>query len=192
MLAALAIGRAKGYDILALLHALPSFPGVPGRMERINAGQEFNVLVDYAHTDDALKNACEMLQEITVGKLIVVCGCGGDRDRSKRAPMLRAALEGAATVFATSDNPRSESVEQIFEDMREACTPDVAQRVMFINDRKRAISLALDVASPEDCVLIAGKGHETFQEFDGTVIPFDDRQVAGELIRLKALNTQEA
>ena len=192
LLAALAIGRAKGYDILALLHALPSFPGVPGRMERINAGQEFNVLVDYAHTDDALKNACEMLQEITAGKLIVVCGCGGDRDRSKRAPMLRAALEGAATVFATSDNPRSESVEQIFEDMREACTPDVAQRVMFINDRKRAISLALDVASPEDCVLIAGKGHETFQEFDGTVIPFDDRQVAGELIRLKALNTQEA
>ncbi len=192
LLAALAIGRAKGYDISALLHALPSFPGVPGRMERINAGQRFNVLVDYAHTDDALKNACEMLQEITVGKLIVVCGCGGDRDRSKRAPMLRAALEGAATVFATSDNPRSESVEQIFEDMREACTPDVAQRVMFINDRKRAISLALDVASPGDCVLIAGKGHETFQEFDGTVIPFDDRQVAGELIRLKALNTKEA
>jgi len=133
-----------------------------------------------------------MLQEITLGKLIVVCGCGGDRDRSKRAPMLRAALDGATTVFATSDNPRSEPVGQIFEDMREACTADVAQRVMFIDDRKRAISLALDVAAPGDCVLIAGKGHETFQEFDGTVIPFDDRQVAGELIRLKALNIREA
>jgi UDP-N-acetylmuramoyl-L-alanyl-D-glutamate--2,6-diaminopimelate ligase len=192
LLAALAIGRAKGYDISALLHELPSFPGVPGRMERIDAGQGFNVLVDYAHTDDALKNACEMLQEITPGKLIIVCGCGGDRDRSKRAPMLRAALNGATTVFATSDNPRAESVEQIFEDMREACTPDVAHRVMFINDRKRAISLALDVAGPGDCVLIAGKGHETFQEFDGTVIPFDDRQVAAELIRLKALNTKQA
>ncbi|MFT5825488.1 MAG: UDP-N-acetylmuramoyl-L-alanyl-D-glutamate--2,6-diaminopimelate ligase, partial [Yoonia sp.] len=192
LLAALAIGRAKGYDISALLHELPSFPGVPGRMERIDAGQAFNVLVDYAHTDDALKNACEMLREITPGKLIVVCGCGGDRDRSKRAPMLRAALDGAETVFATSDNPRSESVEQIFEDMREACTADVVQRVMFINDRKRAISLALDVASPGDCVLIAGKGHETFQAFDGTVIPFDDRQVAGELIRLKALNTRKS
>ncbi len=192
LLAALAIGRAKGYDISALLHELPSFPGVPGRMELIDAGQEFNVLVDYAHTDDALKNACEMLREITPGKLIVVCGCGGDSDRSKRAPMLRAALNGAETVFATSDNPRSESVEQIFEDMRESFTLEVAQRVMFINDRKRAISLALDVAGPDDCVLIAGKGHETFQEFDGTVIPFDDRQVARELIRLKALNTKEA
>ncbi|WP_244648151.1 MULTISPECIES: UDP-N-acetylmuramoyl-L-alanyl-D-glutamate--2,6-diaminopimelate ligase [unclassified Lentimonas] len=192
LLAALAIGRAKGYDILALLHELPSFPGVPGRMERIDAGQSVNVLVDYAHTDDALKNACEMLREITPGKLIVVCGCGGDRDRSKRAPMLRAALDGAATVFATSDNPRSESIEQIFEDMRAACTPACAQRVTFIDDRKRAISLALDVAGPDDCVLIAGKGHETFQEFDGTVIPFDDRQVAGELIRLKALNARNS
>ena len=192
LLAALAIGRAKGYEISALLHELPSFPGVPGRMERIDAGQSVNVLVDYAHTDDALKNACEMLREITPGKLIVVCGCGGDRDRSKRAPMLRAALDGAATVFATSDNPRSESIEQIFEDMRAACTPTCAQRVLFINDRKRAISLALDVAGPEDCVLIAGKGHETFQEFDGTVIPFDDRQVAGDLIRLKALNARNS
>lgn len=191
LLAALAIGRAKGYEMSALLDELPRFPGVPGRMERVSAGQKFNVLVDYAHTDDALKNACEMLREITPGKLIIVCGCGGDRDRTKRAPMLRAALEGATTVFATSDNPRSESVEHIFEDMREACTPDVAQRVMFIDDRKRAISLALDVAGPSDCVLIAGKGHETFQEFDGTVIPFDDRQVTGELIRLKALNTHE-
>ncbi len=73
----------------------------------MDGGQAFNVLVDYAHTDDALKNACEMLQEITPGKLIVVCGCGGEGDRSKRAPMLRAALDGADTVFATSDNPRS-------------------------------------------------------------------------------------
>jgi UDP-N-acetylmuramoyl-L-alanyl-D-glutamate--2,6-diaminopimelate ligase len=192
LLAALAIGRAKGGNISDLLKALASFPGVPGRMERVDVGQEFNVLVDYAHTDDALKNACEMLGEITTGKLIVVCGCGGDRDRSKRAPMLRVALEGAQTVFATSDNPRSESVEQIFEDMRQACTPEVAHRVMFIDDRKRAISLALDVASPGDCVLIAGKGHETFQEFDGTVIPFDDRQVAGELMRLKGFNSKES
>jgi UDP-N-acetylmuramoyl-L-alanyl-D-glutamate--2,6-diaminopimelate ligase len=192
LLAALAIGRAKGYEISALLHELPRFPGVPGRMERIKEGQAFNVLVDYAHTDDALKNACEMLREITPGKLIIVCGCGGDRDRSKRAPMLRAALDGATTVFATSDNPRSEAIEQIFEDMREACTPELAQRVMFIDDRKRAISLALDVAGPLDCVLIAGKGHETFQEFDGTVIPFDDRQVARELLRLKSLHPREA
>lgn len=188
LLASLAIGYTKGQEIPALLAKLKGFPGVSGRMQRINAGQKFNVLVDYAHTDDALKNACEMLQEITPGKLIVVCGCGGDRDRSKRAPMLRAVLDRAATVFATADNPRSESIEQIFADMRQACTSDSAQRVTFIDDRKRAISLALDVAGPDDCILIAGKGHETFQEFDGRVIPFDDRQVAAELIGLKALH----
>lgn len=192
LLAALAIGRAKGYEISALLHALPSFPGVPGRMERIDCGQPFNVLVDYAHTDDALKHACEVLREMTVGQLIVVCGCGGDRDRTKRAPMLRAVLDGADQVFATSDNPRSERIEQIFDDMREACTRDSDQRVEFINDRKRAISLALDAAKPGDCVLIAGKGHETFQEFDDTVIPFDDRQIARELLGLKAFNPRGA
>ena len=106
--------------------------------------------------------------------------------------MLRAALDGADMVFATSDNPRSERVEQIFDDMRVAGTGRDAQRVLFINDRKRAISLALDMAGADDCVLVAGKGHETFQEFDGTVIPFDDRQVAAELIRLKALHQGEA
>ena len=188
LLAALAIGRAQGYPITDLLHALPSFPGVPGRMERVDGGQPFNVLVDYAHTDDALRNACAMLRELTAGKLIVVCGCGGDRDRSKRAPMLRAVLEGGDRVFATADNPRSEPLNQIFDDMRGACRSAEAQRVLFIDDRKRAISLAFDAAGPNDCVLIAGKGHESFQEFDGTVIPFDDRRVAAELIGLKALN----
>ena len=130
----------------------------------------------------------EIAHEITDGALIVVFGCGGDRDRSKRAPMLRAALDGADRIFVTSDNPRSEPLEQIFDDMRTACSQEEVQRVQFIDDRKRAISLAMDAASPADCVLIAGKGHETFQEFDGRVVPFDDRQVARELIRLKALS----
>jgi UDP-N-acetylmuramoyl-L-alanyl-D-glutamate--2,6-diaminopimelate ligase len=183
VLAALAIGRAQGYEISELLTRLKSFPGVPGRMESIKAGQPFNVLVDYAHTDDALKHACTMLNEITEGRLIVVFGCGGDRDRTKRAPMLQAVIDGADQVFATSDNPRSESIEQIFADMRADCAED--SKVQFVDDRKRAISLALDAAKPGDCVLIAGKGHETYQEFDGTVIPFDDRQIARELIGLK-------
>jgi UDP-N-acetylmuramoyl-L-alanyl-D-glutamate--2,6-diaminopimelate ligase len=184
LLASLAIGRAKGYGISELLHRLQSFAGVPGRMESVKADLPFNVLVDYAHTDDALKHATEMLSEITEGRLIVVFGCGGDRDRTKRAPMLKAAVEGADVVFATSDNPRSESIEQIFNDMRQADST----KVNFIEDRKRAISLALDAARPGDCVLIAGKGHETYQEFDGTVIPFDDRQVARELLALKGFN----
>ena len=187
LLAAFSIGYAMGYKIPSLIDRLNEFPQVPGRMEGIHEGQTFNVLVDYAHTDDALKNACEIAQEITKGQLIVVFGCGGDRDRSKRVLMLRAVLDGSAQTFVTSDNPRSEPLEQIFEDMRKACRPEDMQRVQFIDDRKRAISLAMDVAVPGDCVLIAGKGHETFQEFEGRVVPFDDRKVARELIRLKTL-----
>ncbi len=182
LLAALATIRVKGHCIENLLDRLTSFPGVPGRMERIDQGQAFNVLVDYAHTDDALKNACEMLREITPGRLIVVFGCGGDRDRSKRAPMFRAVIEGADEVFVTSDNPRTEPLEQIFTDMR---ATEGSESTHYISDRKHAISLALDAAGPEDCVLIAGKGHEGYQEFDGTLTPFDDRQVARDLIRIK-------
>ena len=151
-------------------------------MERIDEGQSYNILVDYAHTDDALSHACEMLREITEGKLIVVFGCGGDRDRTKRVPMMRAVLKGADVVYATADNPRGEPLEQIFSDMRAA---EGSDSVHFIDDRKDAISRALDLAGPGDCVLIAGKGHETYQEFGGTVIPFDDRNIARELIRLK-------
>jgi len=188
LLAALTIARAQGYQISEVLHRLPSFPGVPGRMERVDQGQSYNVLVDYAHTDDALKHACEMVREVTEGKVIVVFGCGGDRDRTKRGPMTREALKGADVVFATSDNPRNEPIEQIFRDMETACTPALSFKIQFISERKRAISMALDAAAPGDCVLIAGKGHETYQEFDDTVIPFDDRQVARELIELKKLN----
>jgi UDP-N-acetylmuramoyl-L-alanyl-D-glutamate--2,6-diaminopimelate ligase len=184
LLAALTIARAKGHTIEDVLERVASFPGVPGRMERIDEGQPFNVLVDYAHTDDALIHACAMLREITPGRLLIVFGCGGDRDRTKRAPMLSAALSGADEVFVTSDNPRTESLEQVFADMRAA---EGSERAHYVNDRKHAISLALDAAKPEDCVLLAGKGHEAYQEFDGTVIPFDDRHVARDLIRLKEL-----
>lgn len=190
LLAALATGHVKGLSVETMLARLPHFPGVPGRMERLSCGQPFNVLVDYAHTDDALANATAMLREITPGKLIVVFGCGGDRDRAKRALMMRAVLGNADSVFATADNPRTEDLAQIFDDMRAGIGTDVST-VAFIDDRKRAISMALDAAGPDDCVLIAGKGHESFQEFDGTVIPFDDRLVARELIQLKSLNAGE-
>jgi len=184
LLAAIGIGYAKGRDIAEMVERMRTFPAVPGRMERIDCGQDFNVLVDYAHTDDALSHACDMLREVTKGRLVVVFGCGGDRDRTKRAPMLRAVLERADRVFATADNPRSEPLEQIFDDMRAAAKP-AGTELSFVEDRKRAISLALDGARAGDCILIAGKGHESYQEFDGTVIPFDDCQVARELIQLK-------
>ena len=186
LLAALATGRALGFRIDQMLDCLASFSGVPGRMERIDSGQGFNLLVDYAHTDDALLNAADMLRGITAGRLLIVFGCGGNRDRSKRAPMLKAALRYADHVFVTADNPRNEALSQIFDDMREGI--EELSATTFIEDRKRAISAVLDSAEPGDCVLIAGKGHETFQEFDGTVIPFDDRIVARELLELKSFN----
>lgn len=185
LLAALAIGHARGFSMEAMLARVAAFPVVPGRMERVDLGQDFNVLVDYAHTDDALKHACEMLRELTPGRCILVFGCGGDRDRTKRAPMLQAALDGADIILVTSDNPRSESQDQIFDDMRVALKGTEGEGVQFISDRKRAISTALDLAGAGDCILVAGKGHETYQEFDSSVIPFDDRQVIRELWALK-------
>ena len=187
LLAALTVLYSKGYHFQHALSKLRNFSGIPGRMERIDEGQDFNVIIDYAHTDDALKQACAMLSEITKGAVIVVFGCGGDRDRSKRLPMLSAVMEGSSRAFVTADNPRSESIDQIFSDMGfQPGSKNTLQLVNFIPDRKRAISLALDCAKSGDCVLIAGKGHETYQEFDGTVIPFDDRQVARELLHLKS------
>lgn len=183
LLVAMACAHACGLVPADLAARLRRFPGVPGRMEKIEAGQPFNVLVDYAHTDDALRNAVTMLRPITPGRLLVVFGCGGCRDRAKRPLMTRAVQEGSDHCWATADNPRRESLEGIFEDMRGGVTdPD---RISWVTDRRRAISLALDAAGPGDTLLIAGKGHETYQEFADSVVPFDDRLTARELIQLK-------
>ena len=185
MLAAIATAWGLGRDPFVFLSRLRGFKGVPGRMERIEEGQPFNVLVDYAHTDDALRNALGMLRAITPGRLLVVFGCGGNRDRSKRPLMVQAVLEFADFAFATADNPRSEGLAQIFDDMKAGAT--APEKIAWVEDRRRAISLALDAAKEGDCLLIAGKGHESYQEFADTVIPFDDRQVVRELIGIKTL-----
>ncbi|MFI5335973.1 MAG: UDP-N-acetylmuramoyl-L-alanyl-D-glutamate--2,6-diaminopimelate ligase [Opitutales bacterium] len=185
LLAAFAACFALGRDPAVIAARLKSFTGVPGRMERIEEGQPFNVLVDYAHTDDALRNALGMLRVITPGRLFVVFGCGGQRDRTKRPLMTAAVQEFADQAWATADNPRTEALAQIFTDMRAGVTDPA--RITFIEDRRRAISLALDTAREGDAVLIAGKGHETYQEFADTVVPFDDRQVARELIAIKRI-----
>ena len=187
LLASLATAWALGRDPVILLPRIKAFKGVPGRMERIEEGQPFNVLVDYAHTDDALRNALGMLRAITPGRLFVVFGCGGNRDRSKRPLMVQAVQEFADAAFATADNPRSEPLAQIFADMKAGVTQP--EKITWIEDRRRAISLALDVARAGDCLLIAGKGHEGYQEFADTVAPFDDRQVVRELIGIKTLRT---
>ncbi len=186
ILAALALVHAAGGDVASAVHALPAFTGVPGRMERVDGGLPFKVLVDYAHTSDALDNALHMLRQITPGRLLVVFGCGGDRDRAKRPLMSAAVQQLADESWATSDNPRKESLAQIFDDMRTGVT--APERIRFIDDRRHAISLALDAVRPGDTLLIAGKGHETFQEFADTVQTFDDRQTARELIQIKNLS----
>ncbi len=185
LLAAFAACYALGRDPSVIAARLRSFGGVPGRMERIEEGQACNVLVDYANTDEALHHALGMLRAITPGRLFVVFGCGGHRDRSQRALMTATAQEFADHAWATADNPRAESIGQIFSDMQPGVKD--AARISFVEDRRRAISLALEAAREGDCVLIAGKGHETCQEFADTIIPFDDRQVARELIGIKSI-----
>jgi UDP-N-acetylmuramoyl-L-alanyl-D-glutamate--2,6-diaminopimelate ligase len=183
LLAAIATAWGLGRDPFVFLAKMRAFKGVPGRMERIEEGQPFNVLVDYAHTDDALRNALAMLRAITPGRLMVVFGCGGNRDRAKRPLMVRAVQEFADFAIATADNPRNETVSGIFADMRAGVT--APEKITWIEDRRRAISLALDACKPGDCLLIAGKGHESYQELADTVVPFDDREVARELLSVK-------
>jgi UDP-N-acetylmuramoyl-L-alanyl-D-glutamate--2,6-diaminopimelate ligase len=188
ILAALSVCYGMGMDLNDVLKRVESFMGVPGRMERVEGMEGVNILVDYAHTDDALVNALEMLRGITPGRLLVVFGCGGDRDKTKRPAMTAAVQAKADFAWATADNPRKESQSQIFEDMREGISKP--ECIDFVENRRRSISLALDEAKEGDSVLIAGKGHESFQEFGDTVIPFDDRQVARELIAVKNIKSE--
>ncbi len=182
VLCALAIVNAAGISVSDAVDALRLFPGVPGRMERIDCGQGFNVLVDYAHTPDALHNALSMLRPITRGRVLVVFGCGGNRDRGKRPLMTRAVQVEADEAWATADNPRGEQLSEIFADMKGGVIrPDA---IHWVEDRRRAIHLALAAARDGDSVLIAGKGHEAYQEFADTVSTFDDRVTARELLRL--------
>lgn len=181
ILGVLAVAYSTGRDMKEVIARLETFPGVPGRMEKVDLGQDYSVLVDYAHTSDALRNALGMLRNITEGKLSVVFGCGGNRDRKKRPLMSVVAQELADFAWITADNPRKERLEDIFNDMRQGIVDE--KRVEFIDNRKEAIRRAIRSAKKGDCILIAGKGHESYQELADTVIPFDDRQVARECIR---------
>ena len=157
-------------------------PAVPGRLEKIIAGQPFAVLVDYAHTDDALRNVLVTLREITSGRLRLVFGCGGNRDAGKRSKMGRVAAELADSTIITTDNPRKESAAHIAAQI-EAGYRSVRTTDYHIElDRRRAIDEMIRAAQPQDTVLLAGKGHETYQEFEDTVIPFDDRVHAQETL----------
>lgn len=183
VLASLAIGWASGRTMEELALKLINFKGVRGRMEKVNLGQDFSVIVDYAHTGDALFNALKALRPITSGRLLVVFGCGGNRDHRKRPSMTAAVQKWADFAWATADNPRDEDIEAIFNDMRAGVTDE--EKILFVPERRRAIERALEEARFGDSVLIAGKGHETYQAIGDMVIPFDDCQVAKELLILK-------
>ena len=177
---------ALGVDLETAAAALADVARVPGRFEPVDEGQPFAVLVDYAHTPDSLENVLLAAREVTEGRLLAVFGCGGDRDRDKRPLMGAIGARLADVALITSDNPRSEDpaaiVDEIVAGTREAA--DAAGEVKIEVDRRAAIEIALRTAEPGDTVVIAGKGHEQGQEFEGgRKIPFDDREVAREELR---------
>jgi len=184
-LAAAAAALVEGIGLDAVIRSLEAAEPVEGRMERVDAGQEFLVLVDYAHTPDGLENALRSISRFAEGNIITVFGCGGDRDRAKRPVMGRIAAEYSDLVFVTSDNPRSEEpmaiIREIMEGIRESGFPE--DRCEAVEDRREAIRRAVAAAGKGDVVLIAGKGHETYQILKNGTIDFDDRQVAREAIR---------
>jgi UDP-N-acetylmuramoyl-L-alanyl-D-glutamate--2,6-diaminopimelate ligase len=181
-LAAVAAAATAGYDAAAVARAIADGPGVPGRLERIEEGQDFEVVVDYAHKPDAVAAALTTLRAVTKGRLIVVLGAGGDRDPGTRPEMGRLAAEGADLLVVTDDNPRSEDPAAIRASLL-AGTRGGRAEVVEIGDRRAAIAEAVRRARSGDVVLIAGKGHETGQEVAGVVHPFDDRTVAREELR---------
>jgi len=189
-LAAAAAAISIGASELTVASALEDARAVPGRLELVEApvglGGKVRTFVDYAHTPDALEKVCATLAELAEGKLHVVFGCGGDRDRTKRAPMAAAVARHAHSAYLTSDNPRSEDPEAILDDVQKGLA-DAAIEVQRIVDRAEAIRAAVGRAAPGDTVLIAGKGHETYQIFKDSVVPFDDRLEAA-----RALAAREA
>jgi UDP-N-acetylmuramoyl-L-alanyl-D-glutamate--2,6-diaminopimelate ligase len=179
-LAAAAAARALGVPLATIAGALAGAERVPGRFEPVDEGQPFAVLVDYAHTPDSLENVLRAAREITRGRLIVVFGAGGDRDRGKRPLMGRVAAALADAVVVTSDNPRSEDPDAIVDQILDGAGPDAEREV----DRRRAIRRAIEMARDGDVVVVAGKGHEQGQEFEGgRKEPFDDVTVAREALR---------
>jgi len=184
-LAALAVALCEGIGLDRAIASLESTPGVPGRVEAVDEGQPFAVIVDYAHTPDGLDNVLRTVRELAKGQVICVFGCGGDRDRTKRPIMGRIAAQLADRLIVTSDNPRSEDPAAILRDI-EAGLADIGtprERYILEPDRKAAIEMAVEMASPGDVVLIAGKGHETYQIIGGVTYDFDDRLVAKEALR---------
>ncbi len=181
MLTATAAGLELGYSLDDIVRGLSTCVGAPGRFERVEHDGDFAVVVDYAHTDDALLNTLKTARELTDGRIITVFGCGGDRDKSKREPMGRVAGENSDLVIITSDNPRTENPLKIIADIEIGVRP-TGKDYEIIDDRRRAIGRAVSLAGSGDVVIIAGKGHENYQIVGADKFHFDDREVAIEAL----------
>lgn len=183
--AALAACCAVGIKPRDAVRALADAPQVPGRMENVGSRDGATLFVDYAHTPDALENACAAMRELRPNRLITVFGCGGDRDRTKRSLMGKAAAAGSDLCIITSDNPRSEDPSQIIRDIEKGM---IGKRYESIPDRMEAIQTAVNISQEGDVILVAGKGHETYQEIAGNKIDFDDRRAAYKALNLKKVD----
>jgi len=172
-------------DKETVLTELSGMTAVSGRFEHMKSPKEINVVVDYAHTPDALQNVIDTINEIRNPdkKLITVVGAGGNRDKTKRPVMAKVAVEGSNMVILTSDNPRFEEPEDILNDMKAGVEPSMVGKVLTIVDRKEAIRTAYMLANQDDVILVAGKGHENYQEVKGVKHHFDDKEVLQEIFK---------
>jgi UDP-N-acetylmuramoyl-L-alanyl-D-glutamate--2,6-diaminopimelate ligase len=194
ILAAVATATALGLPFDAIERGVQTLAGVPGRFEVVSAATDaVTVVVDYAHTDDALRNLLETARPLARGRLITVFGCGGDRDRTKRPLMGAVAGRLSDLIVMTSDNPRSEDPQRIIDEIQRGITADTrrdsSQRLLTIVDRRAAIAKAIELAEPGDLVLVAGKGHEKYQVIGDRVLPFDDQAVAREALERRRTNS---
>jgi UDP-N-acetylmuramoyl-L-alanyl-D-glutamate--2,6-diaminopimelate ligase len=170
------LGLGASPDVVG--QGIRSLAAVPGRLERVDEGQDFHVFVDYAHTDSALETILKLIGSLPHERVITVVGCGGDRDRTKRGPMGVAACRGSDLAIFTSDNPRSEDPAAILKDIEDGVRAAGPVNYKIVPDRAEAIAAAVAEARTGDAVLIAGKGHEDYQILRDRTIPFDDREAA--------------
>lgn len=182
-LAAAGLALAAGLDIKTVARGLDSLSAIPGRLENVKADAPFTVLIDYAHTDDALSNVLSTLKPLCKARLIVVFGCGGDRDKTKRPRMAKVAEQFADLAIVTSDNPRTENPDDIINDIVAGFTDPASPKIKIEPDRKKAIAIAIESAAPNDVVLIAGKGHENYQIIGTEKHPFSDKSAVLDLLQ---------
>ncbi|HZH61812.1 MAG TPA: UDP-N-acetylmuramoyl-L-alanyl-D-glutamate--2,6-diaminopimelate ligase [Metabacillus sp.] len=180
VLAAVAATLSSSIELDTIVNAIESMEGVRGRFELVDGGQDYTVIVDYAHTPDSLENVLHTIKQFAEGSIFCIIGCGGDRDKTKRPLMAKIAVENSDEPIFTSDNPRSEDPKAILEDMEEGV---IGQHYTSIVNREEAIFYAIKNARKGDVILIAGKGHETYQQIGNEIIDFDDREIALKMIK---------